>query len=580
MEKTEKNVPKQLAPIGDLFKRAWAAYKNRMWALLAVGLVAILLPVVVAVPFVFLGFTLAPLMPEMDALVMGVCAALGAMAAVWMGNWGVSAFLMAVADQRCGVKKAFRVARPKTLAQIWLGVITGLILTGAHLLLIIPGIIFSVWFFFAPFVFIEEDERGLSALLKSKEYVRGRWVPVLLRLLVIWLFSVAVCCIPVLGQLLALFLVPFSVVYTHLIYKNLKETRGASSWHPSRQEKITVVAAGAVGLALPVVMVFVFVGSMSLMPFSMLKASVTGTSHSPGVVQKTTGQPGGRAKTTFSVKAQAPATTPNVNQDKSMSAEQIQIQAKATAPAAQETLKGVEPAKEVPQQGPVNPSGPNPGVQPNGEAARAQETPATAIATAPSTPAKQEEKASAAAAAMPQIVLSGQETKEVRDIIETCNKAIQIQPSDSLAYHNRGVAQFKLGNYQEAIKDFTFAIQHNPQDGAAYYNRAIAYGLLGNHKEAIEDGVKAAQINPNNAGTYVNRGIDYMALGKLREAEADFTKAIECNPKDSAAYYARAVVNRRLGAEKKATADFIKASQLGSKKAKEYLKALEGSSPS
>jgi len=580
MEKTEKNVPKDLAPISDLLKRAWTAYKARMWALLVVGLVAALLPVVVAVPFVFLGFTLAPLIPEMNALVMGICVALGAVAAVWTGNWGVSAFFTAVADKRCGVKKAFRMARPKTLAQIWLGMITGLILTGAHLLFIVPGIIFSVWFFFAPFVFIEEDERGLSALLRSKEYVRGRWFPVLLRLLAIWLFPAAVSCIPVLGQILALFLIPLSVVYTHLLYKNLKETRGGSSWEPSRQEKITVVAAGALGLALPVVMVFAFVGSMSLMPFSMLKASVKGTSPFSGVVQKTTREAGGRAKTTFSVKTSTPVTIPNVNQSTTMSATPSQIQAKAIAPAAQETLNRLEPAKEEPQQGPVNLSGQSPGVQPDGGAARAKEAPATTIATASPTPDNQKEKAPAEPVAKPQTVLSGQETKEFREMIETCDKAIQIQPSDSLAYHNRAVAQFKLGNYQEAIKDFTLAIQYNPQDAAAYYNRAIVYGLLGNHKEAIEDGLKAAQIDPNKAGTYVNRGIDYMALGKLNEAEADFAKAIECDPKDSAAYYGRAVVNHRLGAQKKARADFIKASQLGSKKAKEYLKALEGPSPS
>jgi uncharacterized membrane protein len=108
-----------------------------------------------------------------------------------------------------------------------------------------PGVIFAVWFFFAPFVFIDEDVRGMNALLKSKEYVRGRWFGVCLRLLAIWLIAVLVASIPIVGQVLALFLIPFSFVYTFLLYKDLKALMGNDmAFEPARRAKVGVLATG------------------------------------------------------------------------------------------------------------------------------------------------------------------------------------------------------------------------------------------------------------------------------------------------------------------------------------------------
>jgi hypothetical protein len=236
----------ELAGIGDLLGRAWGIYKERMWTLLAVGFAAVFLPVLsLAVPL-GLGYVVWQAMPDLKAVIMLVSMLLALVGAVWLGNWGMSAFLIAVADEQCGIKEAFRQARPKILAHVWLGVLTGLIVTGAHLLLVIPGVIFTVWFFFAPFVFIDEDVRGINALLKSKEYVRGRWFGVCLRLLAIWCIAILIASIPIIGQVLALFLIPFSFVYTFLLYKDLKALMGNDNmaFEPARRAKVGVLATG------------------------------------------------------------------------------------------------------------------------------------------------------------------------------------------------------------------------------------------------------------------------------------------------------------------------------------------------
>jgi len=51
----------------------------------------------------------------------------------------------------------------------------GLLLTGLTILLIIPGIIFGVFWSLSTFVFLKENKKILASLKRSKQLVRGRW---------------------------------------------------------------------------------------------------------------------------------------------------------------------------------------------------------------------------------------------------------------------------------------------------------------------------------------------------------------------------------------------------------------------
>lgn len=69
---------------------------------------------------------------------------------------------------------------------IWPIILTSFLVTlivlGGALLLIIPGIIFAVWYSFTSYVVIFEGVHGLDALRASKSLVVGRWWPVVWRL--------------------------------------------------------------------------------------------------------------------------------------------------------------------------------------------------------------------------------------------------------------------------------------------------------------------------------------------------------------------------------------------------------------
>ncbi|MFH1790224.1 MAG: hypothetical protein ABH832_04135 [bacterium] len=65
---------------------------------------------------------------------------------------------------------------------IWTSAIAILIIIGGTILFIIPGIIFSIWYAFVSYEVVLENKKGMEALAKSKELVKGRWFGIVYRL--------------------------------------------------------------------------------------------------------------------------------------------------------------------------------------------------------------------------------------------------------------------------------------------------------------------------------------------------------------------------------------------------------------
>jgi hypothetical protein len=72
------------------------------------------------------------------------------------------------------------------------GLLTGLAIMGGFILLIIPGIIFLVWFALSSYVYVYEGIGGTEALKRSKYYVSGRWGAVFWRFFFLFIISVVI----------------------------------------------------------------------------------------------------------------------------------------------------------------------------------------------------------------------------------------------------------------------------------------------------------------------------------------------------------------------------------------------------
>ena len=140
-----------------------------------------------------------------------------------------------------------------TVPFFWVSLLTGLIIFGGMILLIVPGLIFSVWYFFSIYAFGIDGVRGYSALQKSKDLVQGRFWPVVWRVIVANVFYGLVLVVLIgvptliigyfvkfsgfnptlstgpwwyeaLQSLMAIITLPLNAALWVILYKNLKDT--------------------------------------------------------------------------------------------------------------------------------------------------------------------------------------------------------------------------------------------------------------------------------------------------------------------------------------------------------------------
>lgn len=145
-------------------------------------------------------------------------------------------------------RSAYRYGFAHFFAFLWLSALVGLATVLGFALLIIPGIIVSVWFAFTQIVFVQEGLRGMEALRASRMYVKGRWWKVFGRLVA---FTAALLLVYValgigatfampnqqflqdaLFNLANLILMPWSIVYLYFLYKDARGAANAGSSSP------------------------------------------------------------------------------------------------------------------------------------------------------------------------------------------------------------------------------------------------------------------------------------------------------------------------------------------------------------
>lgn len=126
---------------------------------------------------------------------------------------------------------------------VFLSLLTFILLLLWALLLIIPAIIFSVFYSLAFMVLFFEDKQGMAAIKRSKELVKGYFWPVFGRICLMSMIMTMVLAliswpmnyfpeeslwfslISFLVQIVSFLIGPISLFFTYNIYKNLKEIK-------------------------------------------------------------------------------------------------------------------------------------------------------------------------------------------------------------------------------------------------------------------------------------------------------------------------------------------------------------------
>ena len=101
--------------------------------------------------------------------------------------------------------------------------------------------------------------------------------------------------------------------------------------------------------------------------------------------------------------------------------------------------------------------------------------------------------------------------------IQDFDKAIVLKPYFSYYYH-RGVAEYELRRYSEAVADYTTTLALGGEWGLVYKQRAIAYYRLGKNEMASLDLAKVRDLHEDDSSTEE-------LLNKLREAKPSTTNS-------------------------------------------------------
>ena len=159
---------------------------------------------------------------------------------------------------------------------------------------------------------------------------------------------------------------------------------------------------------------------------------------------------------------------------------------------------------------------------------------------------------------------------KLEEAITYYQKAIQLDPKYAIAYYNLGNALYLQGKLDEAIASYRQAIQLDPKYAYAYNGLGNALSYQGKREEAITNYQKAIQLDPKYASAYNGLGNALYKQGKLDEAIASYRQAIQLDPKYAYAYNGLGAALSDQGKLEEAITNYQKAIQLDPKYASAY----------
>jgi tetratricopeptide (TPR) repeat protein len=122
------------------------------------------------------------------------------------------------------------------------------------------------------------------------------------------------------------------------------------------------------------------------------------------------------------------------------------------------------------------------------------------------------------------------------EAIKDYSGAIEIKADYAYAYNDRASAKRAKNDLTGAIADYEKALSLNPEFVFIYNNLGSVYRLSKNYDKAIEYYTKAMNAKPEYLLALNNRGAAKLEAGKLEDAKKDFEDVLKKDPKNSSAF--------------------------------------------
>ena len=97
--------------------------------------------------------------------------------------------------------------------------------------------------------------------------------------------------------------------------------------------------------------------------------------------------------------------------------------------------------------------------------------------------------------------------RSLQDALADCNESLRLRPNDPNTLNSRGLVQYKLGAFQQAITDYSAAIAQNAKDAGSLYARGMAKLKRRDIDGGNADIAAASAIKPDIANVCAHYGV-------------------------------------------------------------------------
>ncbi len=171
-----------LSPL-EVFKKSWQVYQANFSVFLTVT-IWLIIPALLVGALNYVDARLGRAFLNYSVPIYLILSALSYLLTLWVSVVLIRLIFNSLNHQPVKRRSLFQNAWRDTPGYFWVSLLVGLISFLGTLLVIIPGLIFTVWFFFSSTIFVLEGAKGTAALMASKKLVQNKFWPVLWQLIV------------------------------------------------------------------------------------------------------------------------------------------------------------------------------------------------------------------------------------------------------------------------------------------------------------------------------------------------------------------------------------------------------------
>jgi hypothetical protein len=230
-----------LPSASDLLRSAWHQFKLR-WPTYFGIMIAPLIIVIIFGLVTGFGNNPSPSVTHSTSTINPILFIILVVAMIIAYLWGGVALLIAIKEDGISIGEAYTKAKASVLPYLWVNILVGLIVMVGFILLIIPGILFAFWYGMAQYIVIDQNIRGMNALRKSKEYVKGNigaifWrgivvafavaVPIMIITIILKAVGLPDQAMNVVSNILSFIITPFATIYGFMLYRAVKAKKEA-----------------------------------------------------------------------------------------------------------------------------------------------------------------------------------------------------------------------------------------------------------------------------------------------------------------------------------------------------------------